>query len=53
MESRLDFLLLESQQNLLWIEYQRVKYLKNVIANDLETSDILFISQPFNIQKTL
>ena len=27
--------------------------LKNVITNDLETSDILFISQPCNIQKTL
>ena len=43
----------ESQQNLLLIDYQRIKYNKNVTANDLETSNILFLSQLCNIQRTL
>ena len=47
-----DVALLESQQNLLLIEYQRVKCFKSVTANDLETSYILFLSQHCNIQRT-
>ena len=43
----------ESQQNLLLIDYQRIKYNKNVTANDLETSNILFLSQLCYIQRTL
>ena len=36
-----------------WLNINELSSLKHVIANDLETSYILFISQPCNIQRTI
>ena len=43
----------KSQQNLLLIDISGLSNLKSVTTNDLETSYILFLSQPCNIQRTL
>ena len=36
-----------------WLNVSMLGSLKNVTANDLETSSILFLSQLCNIQRTL
>ena len=39
-------------KNFYWLNISELSTMKNVTANDLETSYILFLSQPCNIQRT-
>ena len=53
METPLTFHCLSHNKIFYWLNINELRIAKNVTANDLETSYILFLSQLCNIQRTL